>query len=91
MGAFPLVLTMIGLRARAADVTVRLSGFAQSIGYVIAASGPLAVGALYDATGGWTAPIALLMVLLVPQLVSGWYAARPVQIDAPATRTEVTR
>jgi CP family cyanate transporter-like MFS transporter len=86
LGAFPLVLTLIGLRAQEADVTVRLSGFAQGIGYVIAASGPLAVGALYDATGGWTAPIGLLLVLLVPQLVGGWYAARPVQIDAPVTR-----
>jgi MFS transporter, CP family, cyanate transporter len=86
LGAFPLVLTLIGLRARAAEVTVRLSGFAQGIGYVIAASGPLAVGALYDVTGGWTAPIGLLLVLLVPQLVSGWYAARPIQIDVPATR-----
>jgi CP family cyanate transporter-like MFS transporter len=82
-GAFPLALTMIGLRAQGAEVTARLSGFAQSIGYVGAASGPVAVGALYDVTGGWTAPIGLLMVLLVPQLVAGWYAARPVQIDAP--------
>jgi len=82
LGAFPLVLTMIGLRSEAAEVTARLSGFAQGIGYVIAASGPLAVGALYDITGGWTAPIGLLLVLLVPQLVAGWYAARPVQIDA---------
>jgi MFS transporter, CP family, cyanate transporter len=87
LGAFPLVLTMIGLRAQAAEVTVRLSGFAQGVGYVIAASGPLAVGALYDVTGSWTAPIGLLLVLLVPQLVAGWYAARPVQIDAPATAT----
>jgi MFS transporter, CP family, cyanate transporter len=74
-GSFPLALTLIGLRAHDADVTARLSGFAQGIGYVIAASGPVAVGTLYDATGGWTAPLGLLIGLLVPQLVAGWYAA----------------
>jgi MFS transporter, CP family, cyanate transporter len=82
-GAFPLALTMIGLRARTAEVTARLSGFAQSIGYIGAASGPLAVGALYDVTGGWTFPLGLLMALLIPQLVAGWIAATPGCIDDP--------
>ena len=47
-GAFPLILTTIGLRARTADGTVALSAFAQSTGYVIAALGPLLVGILYE-------------------------------------------
>ena len=80
-GAFPLALTMIGLRASTPEVTARLSGFAQSIGYLGAASGPVAVGALYGATGGWTAPIGLLIALLIPQLVAGWIAARPGCVD----------
>lgn len=91
-GAFPLALTMIGLRARTADVTARLSGFAQSIGYIGAASGPVAVGALYDVTDGWTAPIILLIALLVPQLVAGWIAAKPgcVDDDPETTAPETT-
>jgi CP family cyanate transporter-like MFS transporter len=91
-GAFPLALTMIGLRARTADVTARLSGFAQSIGYIGAASGPVAVGALYDVTDGWTAPIGLLIALLVPQLVAGWIAAKPgcVDDDPETTAPETT-
>ena len=76
-GSFPLALTMIGLRARTPEVTAQLSGFAQSIGYVGAAAGPVAVGALYDVTGGWTIPIELLIALLIPQLVAGWFAAKP--------------
>ena len=60
-GAFPLILTTIGLRARTAEGTVALSAFAQSTGYVIAALGPLLVGILYEATGGWTAPIGFLL------------------------------
>jgi CP family cyanate transporter-like MFS transporter len=89
-GAFPLALTMIGLRARTAEVTARLSGFAQSIGYIGAASGPVAIGALYDATGGWTAPIGLLIALLIPQLVAGWIAAKPGCVDDAHHVTEAT-
>ena len=88
-GAFPLALTMIGLRARTAEVTAQLSGFAQSIGYIGAASGPVAVGALYGATGGWTTPIGLLIALLIPQLVAGWIAAKPGCVDDD-TVTEAT-
>ncbi|MPZ62896.1 MAG: MFS transporter [Propionibacteriales bacterium] len=85
-GAFPLALVMIGLRARTPEGTVRLSGFAQSIGYVVAASGPVALGLLYDVTGGWTAPIGLLIGLLVPQLIAGLFAARPVYVEDVHTR-----
>ena len=54
---FPLVLTLIGLRSRTPAGTAALSGFTQSAGYLLAALGPFAVGALYDATGGWTWPL----------------------------------
>lgn len=76
-GAFPLVLAAIGLRARTADGTVALSAFAQSTGYAIAALGPLLVGLLYEATGGWTAPIAVLLVALAVQTAAGLGIARP--------------
>jgi CP family cyanate transporter-like MFS transporter len=81
MGAFPLALTMIGLRSRESDVTARLSGFVQSIGYLVAAAGPLAIGALYGATGGWTVPIWVLLLLLVPQLILGLLASRQRYVD----------
>ncbi|WP_031086151.1 CynX/NimT family MFS transporter, partial [Streptomyces sp. NRRL WC-3549] len=50
--AFPLALTMIGMRARTGAGVVRLSAFAQSTGYLIAAPGPLLVGVLYQQSGG---------------------------------------
>ncbi|GGR66624.1 MFS transporter [Micromonospora fulviviridis] len=80
-GAFPLILTTIGLRARTAEGTVALSAFAQSTGYVIAALGPLLVGILYEATGGWTAPIGFLLVALVVQTTAGMVIARPRHIE----------
>ncbi|WP_131737451.1 CynX/NimT family MFS transporter [Actinomadura roseirufa] len=77
MGAiFPLALTMIALRTRTGQDAAALSTMAQSVGYVIAGIGPLAVGALHDATGSWTPALAVLLVLLVPQTITGLASAR---------------
>ena len=78
---FPVVLTLIGLRAHTPDGTAALSGFTQSLGYLLAAVGPFAVGLVYDATGGWTAPLWLLMVLVLPLLAVGAYAGRPAYLE----------
>ena len=78
---FPLVLTLIGLRARTAAGTAALSGFTQSVGYLISVLGPFVVGVLYDATSGWTAPLLFLMAMCVPQVLVGVYAARPRYIE----------
>ena len=78
---FPVVLTLIGLRAHTPDGTAALSGFTQSLGYLIAAIGPFAIGVVYDATGGWTAPLWLLMVLVLPLLAVGAYAGRPAYLE----------
>ena len=75
-GSFPLTLTLLVLRTRTSTDTARLSGMVQSIGYLIAASGPIAVGALFDLTGEWTAPVALLLLLVVPQTLFGLGASR---------------
>jgi MFS transporter, CP family, cyanate transporter len=78
---FPVVLALIGLRARTSEGTAALSGFTQSVGYLIAAIGPFGMGFLYDLTGGWTVPLVALMVLTVPQLVTGLLVARPSYIE----------
>ncbi len=41
---FPLILTLVGLRAHTPEGTAALSAFTQSTGYLIAAAGPFAVG-----------------------------------------------
>jgi MFS family permease len=71
-----LALTLITLRSPDAAHTAQLSGMAQGVGYVLAAAGPLALGAIHDATGSWTAPIITLLVLLVPLAIAGAGAAR---------------
>lgn len=74
--ALSLALTMIGLRSPDALHAAELSGMAQTVGYLVAAVGPLLVGLLYDLTDGWTAPLVLLLIAVAPMLVSGLGAAR---------------
>ena len=78
---FPFILTLIGLRARTAAGTAALSGFTQSVGYLIAVGGPFGIGLLHDATGGWTVPLWTLLVLWVPQYLVGLTASRPAYLE----------
>jgi len=80
-GAFPLALTLIGLRSRAPQNTAALSAFSQSIGYIFAGSGPLLVGVLHGRTGGWAGPFVVLFADLAVFAVAGWYVARPRFVD----------
>jgi CP family cyanate transporter-like MFS transporter len=83
---FPVVLTMIGLRARTSEGTAGLSGFTQSVGYLISAVGPLGMGLLYGLTGGWTVPLLVLVGLCVAQLFAGMAVARPSYIEDAVAR-----
>ena len=82
--AFPLAMTLILVRSRDVAQTGRLSAASQSAGYLVAATGPLAVGLLHQATGGWRGGLLLLLVLLVAQAAVGLAAARPRLVDAAA-------
>ncbi|MEU1289440.1 MFS transporter [Kitasatospora sp. NPDC005856] len=82
--AFPLVLTMIGLRARTAGGVAQLSVFAQGVGYLIAVPGPILIGRIYDVTGEWYWPLGFLALLLVPQMLFGLRAARARHIEDEA-------
>ncbi|MEU4575900.1 MFS transporter [Nonomuraea sp. NPDC023979] len=76
MGSFPLALTMLALRTRTPEATGALSAFGQSVGYLISGAGPLLVGVLREAGGGWALPYTMMLVVIVVQLVSGLYAGR---------------
>ncbi|MFI0453992.1 CynX/NimT family MFS transporter [Actinomadura sp. 6N118] len=75
--AFPLAFTLLTLRSPNPAVAARLSGMAQTGGYLLAGFGPLAVGVLHSVTGGWEVSLALLLALVVPETVFGLMAARP--------------
>jgi CP family cyanate transporter-like MFS transporter len=78
---FPLILTLIGLRARTSAGTAALSGFAQSIGYLMAGIGPFGIGQLNDLSGGWTVPLIALLVVTFPQLFLGLAVSRPAYVE----------
>jgi CP family cyanate transporter-like MFS transporter len=59
-----------------------LSAFAQGVGYLIASAGPLTIGLLHDATGGWTAPGLVLLAVCLLQLITGWLAGRARTVPA---------
>jgi MFS transporter, CP family, cyanate transporter len=73
---FPLILTLFGLRARTPAGTSALSSFAQSGGYLIAGSGPLAVGWVFGLTGSWTVPFTVIAGLSALLFLAGLYITR---------------
>lgn len=84
--AFPLALTMVGMRARTAAGVAGLSAFAQSTGYLLSIPGPLLVGILYQHSGGWGLPLALMAGLMVPQMAVGVLAGRDRTVEDEAVR-----
>ncbi|WP_344658071.1 MFS transporter [Catenulispora subtropica] len=77
MAAFPLVLTMIGLRGGTPTGTAALSAFSQSAGYLIAAFGPIMFGLLGHALHSWTVPLGIMVVVVLAQAVVAGYVGSP--------------
>jgi CP family cyanate transporter-like MFS transporter len=60
---------------------------AQSVGYGVAAVGPILFGALHDWTGGWNAALLMLAACAAVQAFVGWYAGRNAHVgDATDAR-----
>ncbi|MDN6440114.1 MAG: MFS transporter [Corynebacterium nuruki] len=76
-----LALSLFGLRTTDHTRAASLSGMAQSVGYLLAAAGPVAVGALHDMTGSWTPALIVLLVIEVLLVLSGYLAGRDRTVD----------
>lgn len=74
--AFSMGLALMGFRARDAVDAARLSGFAQSVGYALAATGPLVVGWLHDLTPNWNIGLGYILFTSVVALLAGQRAGR---------------
>lgn len=75
-----LGLIFIGLRASSAHQAAALSGMAQSVGYLLAASGPPLMGKIHDATGDWRIPLITCALASVVMAVCGMLAGREREI-----------
>nr|WP_067286355.1 MFS transporter [Marinobacterium profundum] len=71
------VLALFGLRTRSHVEATSLSAMAQSIGYLLAATGPVMLGLVNDWMNNWSGALLLLMLLQLIQFGCGWYAGRP--------------
>jgi MFS transporter, CP family, cyanate transporter len=80
--AVTLALGYISLRSPDVGHTARLSVMAQGSGYLLASLGPFVIGAVHEATGGWTVPLLLLIAVLAFELLAGLNASRDRHVGA---------
>lgn len=79
-----LALSYIVGRAHDDHHVAHLSTMAQSVGYLIASTGPFLVGALHGLTSSWTVSLLVLLGVLVPMLLAGMVAGREGHVLAGA-------
>ena len=68
-------MMMFVLRAQTTQGSAALSGMAHTVGYLVAAAGPLAAGALHDMTGSWSTPLIGLICVVAVFGWAGWKAS----------------
>lgn len=86
-GSLVLALSFLGLRASGPQQAAALSAMAQSIGYLIAAGGPVLFGSLHDASGTWDISLLMLVVLSIVQLLVGYRAGSVGTVDDAASES----
>ncbi|HWK92783.1 MAG TPA: MFS transporter [Luteimicrobium sp.] len=83
---FTVIFTIVAVRATTLREARTTSTAVQTFGYVIAALAPSLMGAVHSATDGWTAPLLVLLGIVVVMVVAGLLATAPHKPDArPAT------
>ncbi|TDQ42877.1 CynX/NimT family MFS transporter [Aureibacillus halotolerans] len=81
--AFSLSMMLFTLRTRTSEEAADLSGMAQSIGYLLASTGPMLAGVLHERTGSWMVPWICLVGATLALLVSGALAGRNRFVSPP--------
>jgi CP family cyanate transporter-like MFS transporter len=74
--SFSLALSLLVLRSADALTAAQLSSMSQSIGYLLAALGPLLVGLIYEWTGDWQNLAWLFIAISLGALIFGLSAGR---------------
>ncbi|PAF43292.1 MFS transporter [Helicobacter sp. 11S03491-1] len=62
-GMFGIALLFISTKVSHPQKVARLSGMSQSLGYLIAAVGPIFLGFIYDLSHSWNPPLILFIIL----------------------------
>ncbi|MGG3801712.1 CynX/NimT family MFS transporter [Metabacillus fastidiosus] len=74
--AFSLAMMFFSLRTQNTNEAAELSGMAQSLGYLLAATGPVLLGWLHDITHDWTVPLLMLVLASVIVFITGISAGK---------------
>ncbi|MCY7819990.1 MFS transporter [Bacillus inaquosorum] len=74
--AFSLAMIFLSLRTKDASDAASLSGMSQSVGYLLAATGPTLFGLLHDVTASWNLPISLLLMVSILLFIFGLGASK---------------
>lgn len=72
--SFSLSILFFTLRARSTANAIKISGMAQSVGYLIAAFGPPVFGKLHEIDATWNYSFYFLAGSIVLLLFAGWKA-----------------
>lgn len=78
--AFSLAMMFFTLRTDDIFQASSLSAMAQSIGYLLAATGPVIFGLVYDLTGGWIWALLFLLIASIVLLLVGLGAGKDTTI-----------
>lgn len=77
-----VALAFLGLRTANAHEAAQLSGMSQSVGYLLAAVGPVLIGYQFDWTHSWQPSLWTMFVVGLMMLVAGMGAGRSVLIHS---------
>lgn len=75
-GTFGLALLFLVLRSHDTESATELSGMAQSVGYLVAATGPMLFGGIFDLTGNWDYALMSLFLFAGLKLYMGLGAGK---------------
>ena len=79
---FTISLVLINLRTTSPAGAVALSGMSQSVGYLIGALGPLAVGLIHSFTKDWTLEFILILAVSLAGIFPMIVLRKRVMVDA---------
>lgn len=74
-GGLTAIFALIVRGARDETENRHMSATVQGVGYTVAAAGPTVLGAVHDATGGWTVPLLVVSASIAVLAVAGTTAA----------------
>lgn len=81
---FTAVMAVVIRRSRDVDENRRTTAVMQTVGYSVAAVGPVLTGWVHERSGGWSVPFALILVVAVVMVGAAALAVRPAPEPARA-------